>query len=106
MPPSPTRIEISLIYNNILNLAYGDVYTLDFAGYMTSYSVDHAHLMSTFYDMLGFTFRPSFPLAAASTSSPITESILSFQIESKYYDKCLNIDGVFSPSDMLFYSGV
>lgn len=106
MPPSPQRVEISLIYNNILNLAYGDVYTLDFAAYMTYYSVDHAHLMSSYYDMLGFNFRPSFALSAATISSPITESVLSFQIESKYYNECLNIDGVFSPSGMPFYSGI
>ena len=80
MPTSPARIDISLIYNSYLNLAYGDVYTLDFAGYMTSYAVSHSHLMSGIYDMLGFTFRPSFALAAASTSAPVTESVLSFEV--------------------------
>lgn len=95
-----------MIYNNILNLAYGDVFTLDFSGYMTSYSTDHSHLISGYYDMLGFTLRPSFALAAASTSAPVTESVLSFEIESKYYDECLNIAEVFSPSNMPFYSGV
>ena len=32
--------------------------------------------------------------------------MLSFEVESKYYDICLNIDGVFSPDNMPFYSGV
>lgn len=72
MPTSPTRLEISLIYNSFLNIAYGDVYTLDFSAYMTSYSVSHSHLMSGYYDMLGFTFRPSFALQSASTSAPVT----------------------------------
>ena len=106
MPTSPSRLEISLIYNSYLNLAYGDVYTLDFAAYMTSYAVSHSHLMSGYYDMLGFTFQPAFALPAASTSAPVTESVLSFEVESKYYDPCLNIDGVFSPDNMPFYSGV
>ena len=106
MPTTPTRIDISLIYKSFLNLAYGDVYTLDFSGMMTSYSVSHSHLMSGYYDMLGFTLRPSFALSAASTSAPVTESVLSFEVESKYYDHCLSIDGVFSPDNMPFYSGV
>ena len=106
MPTSPTRLEISLIYNSILNLAYGDVYTLDITGHMTSYTISHAHKMSGYYDMLGFSFTPSFGLSAASTSSPITESVLSFEVESKYYDTCLGIAGVFSPDNMPFYSGV
>ena len=106
MPTSPTRIDISLIYNSFLNLAFGDVYSLDFEGLMTTYSVSHSHLMSGIYDMLGFTFRPSFAMSAASTSAPVTESVLSFEVESKYYDICLNIDGVFSPDNMPFYSGV
>jgi hypothetical protein len=106
MPPSPQRIEISLIYNSMLNLQYGDVYTLNFAGMMTSYSMDHAHLMGGQYDMLGFTFTPAFTLPAASTSSPVTETILSFEIESNYYDSCLNIASVFSNDGMSFYSGV
>jgi hypothetical protein len=80
MPPTPQRIEVSLIYNSMLNLQYGDVYTLDFAGRMISYDVDHAHLMGGQYDMLGFTFTPAFSLPAASTSSPVTESVLSFEI--------------------------
>jgi hypothetical protein len=105
MPTSAQRIEISLIYNNMLSLYYGDVYTLDFAGYMTSYSVSHSHLMSNIPDMLGFTFTPGFALAAATTS-PVSESVLSFEVESKYYDSCLGIAGVFSPSNMPFYSGV
>lgn len=106
MPTSPTRIDISLLYYSSANLAYGDVYTLDFVAHMTSYAVSHSHLMSGYYDMLGFTFRPSFALPAASTSSPITESVLSFEVESKYYDTCLGIAGVFSPDNMPFYSGV
>lgn len=72
MPPTPQRIEVSLIYNSILNLQYGDVYTLDFAGMMSTYSVNHAHLMSGQYDMLGFEFNPAFTLPAASTSAPVT----------------------------------
>jgi hypothetical protein len=106
MPTSPTRLEISLIYKSYLNLAYGDVYTLDFSGLMSTYAVSHSHLMSGYYDMLGFTFRPAFGLSAASTSAPFTESVLSFEVESKYYDPCLNIAGVFSPDNMPFYSGV
>ena len=73
---------------------------------MTTYSVDHSHLMSGYYDMLGFNFRPSFALSASSTSSPITESVLSFEIESKYYDECLAISGVFSPSNSPYYNGI
>jgi hypothetical protein len=90
----------------MLSLYYGDVYTLDFAGYMTSYSVSHSHLMSGVYDMLGFTFVPGFALLASTTSSPVTESVLSFEVESNYYDTCLSIAGVFSPNNMPFYSGV
>jgi len=78
MPTTPQRVEISLIYNSQQNIAYGDVYTLDFAGYMTTYSVDHSHLQSGLYDMLGFNLKPAFALLAASTSSPVTESVLSF----------------------------
>lgn len=106
MPTTPQRIEVSLIYNSMLNLQYGDVYTLDFAGIMTSYSVTHAHLMGGQYDMLGFNFVPTFTLPAASTSAPVTESILSFEVESTYYDSCLNIQGVFSTDGMTFYNGV
>lgn len=106
MPTSPQRVEISLIYNNMLSLAYGDVYTLDFPGKMTSYSTDHSHLMSGYYDMLGFTFRPSFALPAASTSAPVTESVLSFQVESRYYDECLSLAAVYSSDGMPFYNGV
>ena len=72
MPTSPMRLEISLIYNSILNIAYGDVFTLDFAAHMTTYAVSHSHLMSGYYDMLGFTFRPAFNLNSASTSPPVT----------------------------------
>lgn len=64
----------------MLNIQYGDVYTLDFAGMMTSYDMSHAALMSGQFDMLGFTFTPSFTLPAASTSSPVSESVLSFEI--------------------------
>jgi hypothetical protein len=106
MPTSPQRIEISLIYNSMLNLQYGDVYTLDFASYMTTYSVDHAHLMSGEYDMLGFRFNPGFTLPAASTTAPVTETVLSFEIESNYYDYCLNIPSVLSSDGMNFYNGV
>lgn len=80
MPTTPQRIEVSLIYNSMLNLQYGDVYTLDFAGMMTSYDMDHAALMSGQFDMLGFSFTPFFTLPAASTSAPVTESVLSFEI--------------------------
>lgn len=90
----------------MLNLQYGDVYTLDFASYMTTYSVDHAHLMSGEYDMLGFRFTPGFTLPAASTTAPVTETILSFEIESNYYDYCLNIPSVLSSDGMNFYNGV
>ena len=100
------RLEISLIYNSILNIAYGDVFTLDFSSHMTNYAVSHSHLMSGYYDMLGFTFRPAFNLPAASTSSPVTESVLSFEVETKYYDDCLGIASIFSPDNMPFYSGV
>lgn len=106
MPPAPQRIEVSLIYNSMLNLQYGDVYNLDFAGMMTTYSVDHAHLMGGQYDMLGFTFNPAFTLPAASTSAPVTETVLSFEIESNYYDSCLGLASVFSTDGMPFYSGV
>ena len=78
MPTTPQRIEISLIYNNMLSLAYGDVYTLDFYGYMASYSMDHAHLQSSNPGMLGFWLQPSFALSASSTDSPATETVLSF----------------------------
>ena len=106
MPTAPTRIDVSLVYKSYLNLAYGDVYTLDFSGMMTTYAVSHSHLMSGIYDMLGFTFRPAFAMTAASTSAPVTESVLSFEVESKYYDACLGIAGVFSPDNMPFHSGV
>ena len=106
MPTSPTRLEISLIYQSSLNLAYGDVYTMDFVAHMTTYAVSHSHLMSGYYDMLGFTFRPAFGLPAASTSAPFTESVLSFEVESKYYDECLGIASIFATDGMPFYSGV
>lgn len=106
MPTTPQRVEISLIYNSMLSLAYGDVFTLDFPGKMTSYSTDHSHFMSSYYDMLGFTIRPSFALPAASTSAPVTESVLSFQIESKYYDSCLGLSSVYAADGMPFHSGV
>lgn len=56
--------------------------------------------------MLGFNFRPSFALSAASISSPITESVLSFEVESKYYDECLGISSVFTPSSSPYYNGI
>ena len=105
MPTTPTRVDVSLVYKNYLNLTYGDVYTLDFSGMMSTYAVSHSHLMSGIYDMLGFTFRPAFAMTAASTSAPVTESVLSFEVESKYYDPCLGIAGVFSPDNMPFHSG-
>jgi hypothetical protein len=73
---------------------------------MTTYSIDHAHLISGQYDMLGFRFNPLFTLPAASTTSPVTESILSFEIESNYYDTCLGIQNVFAADAMSFYNGV
>jgi hypothetical protein len=79
MPTTPQRLEISLIYNSMLNIQYGDVYTLDFPGMMTSYSVNHVGLMIGQYSMIGFTFTPSFTLPAASTTSPVTESAISFE---------------------------
>lgn len=106
MPTSPQRVEISLIYNHQLNIAYGDVYTLDFAGYMTTYSVTHAHLQSGNYDMLGFNLKPAFQLLAASTSGSITESVLSFEVQSKYYDPCLDITSVISPTGNPYYNGI
>jgi hypothetical protein len=106
MPTTPQRIEVSLIYNSMLNLQYGDVYTLDFAGMMTTYSVTHAHRMSGLYDMLGFNLNPAFTLPAASTSAPVTEAVLSFEVESNYYDSCLSIQNLFSNDGMAFYSGV
>lgn len=72
MPTSPQRIEVSLIYNSLLNLQYGDVYTLDFAGMMTSYTVSHATLITGQMDMLGFTFTSPFTLAAATTTAPLS----------------------------------
>jgi hypothetical protein len=91
----------------MLNLQYGDVYTLDFPGMMTSYTMSHASLMSGQLDMLGFTFTPAFTLPAASTSAPVTESVLSFEVESNYYHSCLNIAAnVFNADGMPFYSGV
>jgi hypothetical protein len=106
MPTSPQRIEVSLIYNSMLNLQYGDVYTLDFAGMMTTYSVTHASRIAGNYDMLGFNFNPAFTLPAASTSAPVTEAVLSFEVESNYYGSCLGIQNVFSNDGMAFYSGV
>ena len=79
MPTTPQRLEISLIYNSMLNIQYGDVYTLDFPGMMTSYSLNHVGLMVGQYSMIGFTFTPSFTLPAASTTSPVTESAISFE---------------------------
>ena len=72
MPTTPQRIEVSLIYNSLLNIAYGDVYTLDFSGLMSRMVNSHSHTMSGYYDMLGFGFDSAFDLAAASLSSPIT----------------------------------
>lgn len=73
MPTTPQRVEVSLIYNNAqTNLQYGDVYTLDFAGQMTSYSVSHSTLLTNAMNMLGFTFTSPFTLPASSTSSPVT----------------------------------
>jgi hypothetical protein len=46
---------------------------------MTSYSVNHVGLMVGQYSMIGFTFTPSFTLPAASTTSPVTESAISFE---------------------------
>jgi hypothetical protein len=56
--------------------------------------------------MLGFHFNPSFTLPASSTTSPVTESVLSFEVESNYYDSCLGIQNVFANDGMSFYSGV
>lgn len=78
MPITPQRVEISLIYTSSLNIVYGDVYTLDFSGLMSSYSVSHANRISAQYDNLGFTFTPSFTLPASTTSAPVSESVLSF----------------------------
>lgn len=72
MPNVPKRHEISLIYNTDLGIQYNDTYILDFSGKMIRYSVDHLTLKAGEYNTIGFTFKPSFDMIAASRTSPIT----------------------------------
>lgn len=106
MPSTPQRVELSLIYNSILNLQYGDVYTLDFSGFMNAYNVDHSTLMSDNYDMLGISLTPYITLPASTTSAPVTESVVRLEIESTYYDSCLGLSTLFASDGMTFYNGI
>ncbi len=65
MPTEPKRIEVSPIYNSILSLKYGDVYTLDFSGLMKAFSVSHLSVINGGYNMIGIQFIPRFNLTAA-----------------------------------------
>ena len=76
MPQSPTYHEVPFIFNSNAALKFGDTYHLDFAGLMQKLTVSHSTWKKDTYDMLGFTFRPSFNLPAASLTSPVTESVL------------------------------
>lgn len=105
LPTSPARYEVSFIYNSQLALKFGDTYVLNFAGYMTSYSVNHLiHKIST-RNFIGFTFTPQFTLPSSSLTVPITESVLEIEFENKYFADCLGIDSLFSSDSMTFQSG-
>ena len=54
MPPSPVHHEVSLIYNSITALKFGDTYNLEFAGLMNAFKVTHVTWKKNTYDMLGF----------------------------------------------------
>ena len=80
MPTSPTRLELSWIYNSQLGLQYGDTYILSFSGLLKTLSVSHLTLRRSTYNMIGFTFTPRFTLPAASTTTPFTESVLEIEL--------------------------
>ena len=106
MPTTPQRVEVSLIYTTVTTVQHrGDVFTLDFPGMMTTYNVEHMHTYRGQLDMLAFRFKPDFALPASLTSGPITESVLSFEVDSNYYDDCLSIQNVFAGDGMTFYNG-
>lgn len=67
--------EISFIYNSHTALKYGDVFNLEFAKMLSSFSVNRA-AHQYIYDMFGFTFVSSFILPVSSLVSPVTESVL------------------------------
>ena len=106
MPVTPTFHEISFIYNSNAALKFGDTYQLDFAGLMQSLSVSHSTWKKDTYDMLGFTFNPRFTLPASSLTSPVTESVLEIELESRYYSSCLGVDSVFSGDGVDMESGI
>lgn len=72
MPTTPDRYEVSFIYNSNLALKFGDTYILDFMGLMSSFSVNHLSYKVSTSNMIGFTFVPSFTLAASSRTPPVT----------------------------------
>lgn len=105
LPTSPARYEVSFIYNSQLALKFGDTYILNYAGYMTSYSVNHLILKIGAPNFIGFSFTTQFALPAASLTVPITESVLEIEFENKYFDNCLGIDTLYSNDGMTFQSG-
>ena len=97
---------MSFIYNSNAALKFGDVYNLRFRKLLTSFSVNHRTWKAGTSDMLGFTFTPSFSLPASSLSSPITESVLEIELESRYYSACLGVDSVMSGDGVDMESGI
>ena len=57
------------------------------------------------YNTIGFTFTPKFTLPAASLVSPITESVVEVELESRYFDGCLGVDAYYASDGMFFESG-
>jgi hypothetical protein len=72
LPPTPVRYEVSFIYNSQLALKFGDTYVLNYAGLLSSFSVNHLILKRATSNFIGFTFTPSFNLPASSLTAPIT----------------------------------
>ena len=72
MPTTPTRYEISLIYNSNLGLQFGDTYILSYSAILKTFSVNHLSLRASTFNMIGFSFMPRFTLGAASLTSPVT----------------------------------
>jgi len=105
MPTTPKRLEVALVYSSTSLLQYGDTFRLDYPGQLNAFSVSHLTYRKSNYDMLGFTFTPSFTLPAASTATPVSESILQVEFDSRFYEECLGVDSLYSADQMTFESG-
>lgn len=102
MPSTPKRLEISIVYTSSVGLEYGDTFRLDYSGLLLSFSINHLTYRTSTYDMIGVNFMPEFTLAAASLTTPFSESIVQFELDPRFYDPCLSVNSLYSGDGMRF----